>query len=387
MSDIFVCYRRDDSRSASGRLAEALQAHFGAARVFRDQDSIAAGADFVETIRRTVSASTVVLAVVGPRWLALGSDGRRRLDDPADYVRLEIESALAAGVAVVPVLVEGAAMPDAAALPASLGAFARCQAVELSDSRWRHDLDALAATLQSRFAIPAEAPAGAGALRQGWAQRASRLLLDLIELMARPRQLIARRQTGAASDAPLAVLMLLLCVAIGNVLLASALGRPVATLLFDGLIFGLLMVALLAAPLSLAWRLVGCRVGFRRVVAVAGYVYGGAWLWFCTGALLLVVGAQLVDDTVFDRARQLIKDGSIDEASSAMESVVRGPAAALFVVASVVWTAGLVWLVAAWGAFRRVYVASRLAAAGATALWLAMLGAVGAAAWWAGTAM
>src|SRR6478736_569986 len=143
MAEIFLSYRRDDSTSATGRLADSLEAHFGDDRVFRDRE-IAAGDDFVAAIRRSVESATVVLVVVGRRWLdASDAAGRRRLDDPGDFVRLEIELALAARAAVVPVLVEAATMPSAADLPPSLVDFSRCQAVELSDRRWRYDVDRL----------------------------------------------------------------------------------------------------------------------------------------------------------------------------------------------------------------------------------------------------
>ena len=123
MAEIFLSYRRDDSASATGRLADALEAHFGDERVFRDHE-IAAGENFVEAIRRSVESATVVLVVVGRHWLdARDAAGRRRLDDPGDFVRLEIELALAARAAVVPVLVEGATMPSADDLPPSLAEF------------------------------------------------------------------------------------------------------------------------------------------------------------------------------------------------------------------------------------------------------------------------
>ena len=126
MAEIFTPYRHDDSTSATGRLAYALEAHFGDDRVFRDRE-IGAGENFVEAIRRSVESATVVLVVVGRHWLdARDAAGRRRLDDPGDFVRLEIELALAARAAVVPVLVEGATMPSAGDLPPSLAEFSRC---------------------------------------------------------------------------------------------------------------------------------------------------------------------------------------------------------------------------------------------------------------------
>ena len=193
MADIFLSYRRQDSQSATGRLADRLEEHFGPARVFRDHESIIAGEDFAEAIRRSVANSTVVLVIIGPRWLETTTvAGARRLEDPTDFVRLEIELALAADVAVVPVLVEGAAMPAATALPASLGEFARCQAVELSDTRWRYDADNLIGTLQARFAIESEQALIAGSAADGgrlaWA---TRIAIDLLAIRRRARCLRA----------------------------------------------------------------------------------------------------------------------------------------------------------------------------------------------------
>ena len=129
---IFVSYRRDDAAYPAGWLVDRLVGRFGASRVFKDVDSIQLGDDFVEDIMAAVGSCVVLLAVIGVGWLtATGEDGRRRLDDPGDFVRLEIEAALARDVRVIPVLVNGAPMPRAADLPASLGGLARRQALEL----------------------------------------------------------------------------------------------------------------------------------------------------------------------------------------------------------------------------------------------------------------
>ena len=102
---IFLSYRRSDSVGAAGRLFDRLAEHFGADQVFRDIDSIEAGENFEESIRNALRLATVVLVVIGPRWLeARSQDGARRIDDPADYVRREIETALSSDAAVVPCL-------------------------------------------------------------------------------------------------------------------------------------------------------------------------------------------------------------------------------------------------------------------------------------------
>src|SRR5262245_36798820 len=112
MAAIFVSYRRSDSLSATGRLTDELERRFGGERVFRDLEAIESGMDFERAILDALRAATVVLAVIGRAWVsAVAATGSRRLDDPADYVRREIETALAEGIDVIPVLIEGAAMP------------------------------------------------------------------------------------------------------------------------------------------------------------------------------------------------------------------------------------------------------------------------------------
>jgi hypothetical protein len=121
-SRIFISYRRDDAAGEAGRLADHLQRRFGAARIFLDIETIEPGTDFVEVLRRSLSETAAVLVVVGRRWLDItdATGLRRRLDDPADFVRQEVEQALGRGVPVVPVLVQGATLPRAGDLPPSL---------------------------------------------------------------------------------------------------------------------------------------------------------------------------------------------------------------------------------------------------------------------------
>lgn len=122
MPRIFISYRRADSSTFTGRIYDRLLAAFGDAQVFKDVDDIPAGVDFRRVLDEAVSSSDVLLAVIGPNWIhSTGEGGQRRLDDPNDFVRIELESALARpDMRVIPVLVGGAKMPTAAELPASL---------------------------------------------------------------------------------------------------------------------------------------------------------------------------------------------------------------------------------------------------------------------------
>ena len=153
-SGIFISYRRADCDYPAGWLFERLAEHFGRARVFKDVDSLQPGDDFAEVITAAVSSCAALVAVIGERWLTITDQhGRRRLDNPEDLVRLEIEAALTRSVRVIPVLVNGAGMPRSADLPPGLQPLARRQAVELSP--YRFDTSALIRALELTVSGPA----------------------------------------------------------------------------------------------------------------------------------------------------------------------------------------------------------------------------------------
>ena len=146
---VFLSYRRSDTAGHAGRIGDDLQRQFHRPVLFRDIDAIAVGADFVEALQQAIRAARVVIVLIGDNWLGIrGADGRRRLDDPGDHVRREVAMALDDdSLTVVPVLVEGAAMPSEGVLPKPLRRLARLQAIELSDQRWDYDMARLVATL------------------------------------------------------------------------------------------------------------------------------------------------------------------------------------------------------------------------------------------------
>jgi hypothetical protein len=120
MSKIFICYRRADSQSATGRIYDHLVQAFGKNAVFIDVDNIPAGVDFRAAIDQTIQQSAVMLVVIGPSWLMATDANGRRLDQVNDRVRIEVESALLRRMPVIPVLVDGARMPEARELPPTL---------------------------------------------------------------------------------------------------------------------------------------------------------------------------------------------------------------------------------------------------------------------------
>jgi len=156
-SGVFISYRRQDSQSAAGRLADGLERRFGKAQIFRDVETIQPGVDFVEAIEGALSSCSVMLAVIGRRWA--GEPGEsNRLQQTNDWIRLEIAAALKRGIRVIPVLVEGAQPPADADLPDDLKPLARRQAHTLSDERWDYDVQQLAAVLEAVGVLPLPTP-------------------------------------------------------------------------------------------------------------------------------------------------------------------------------------------------------------------------------------
>jgi len=137
MATIFLSYRRQDSAGVAGRIYDRLRDHFGNDAVVMDIVSIPFGVDFREYINTEVARCDVLLAVIGPKWL--GKTGaRRRLDDPRDFVRIEIEAALQRNIPVIPVRIDRRRMPTEADLPPSLSPLAFRNAIEVDQGRDFH---------------------------------------------------------------------------------------------------------------------------------------------------------------------------------------------------------------------------------------------------------
>ena len=141
---IFISYRRGDTTIYAGRLFDSLCALAGDDEVFMDIDAIEPGADFVDHIEHEVGSCEVLIALIGRDWLdARDARGERRLDDPDDWVRLELKTGLERDIRVIPVLVQGASMPRAGELPDDIAKLARRNALEIGDVRWRYDFQRL----------------------------------------------------------------------------------------------------------------------------------------------------------------------------------------------------------------------------------------------------
>lgn len=149
MRAIFISYRREDAEGQAGRLFDDLVMDFGDDSVFMDVAGLEPGRDFRRAIDEQVASCGVLLAVIGKGWLdAKDESGRRRLDDPMDFVRLETASALKRDIPVIPVLVRGASMPRVEDLPEDLKELAFRNGVELTHARWDSDMQVLVKALR-----------------------------------------------------------------------------------------------------------------------------------------------------------------------------------------------------------------------------------------------
>lgn len=149
MPRIFISYRRADTAGHAGRLYDHLSQYLDPDDIFMDIADIPPGEDFVKVLEDSLAEVDVVLVLIGPHWLTLADNqGRRRLDDPADFVRLEVITALNnPAIRVIPVLVNGAHMPSGADLPEDLQPLARRNAVTLDNARFGYDVERLALVL------------------------------------------------------------------------------------------------------------------------------------------------------------------------------------------------------------------------------------------------
>ncbi|MDH3672551.1 MAG: DUF1566 domain-containing protein [Gammaproteobacteria bacterium] len=203
MTDIFINYRRRDSRADAGRLYDRLSKRFGHRHVFRDIGDIGPGQNFSHVLNATLDQCTVMIVLIGRGWL--DADNMPRLHDPADFVRQEIEKALAREILIIPVLVGDAKMPASEDLPEVLEGLAQRQALEISDARFDEDVDLLISTIASTI--------GGGSLRRNsirWVWIAGLVLLLIMsyislepikEIFTLPLDLRSEGATVSANEA------------------------------------------------------------------------------------------------------------------------------------------------------------------------------------------
>jgi formylglycine-generating enzyme required for sulfatase activity len=153
MPGIFISYRRESTAGVAGRLFDRLCAKFGKDRMFIDVDMIEPGEDFVEVLERKLADAIALVVLIGPDWLTCkDASGSPRLDNPDDFVRLEVATALKRSVRVIPVLLDDARMPPSQLLPADLVGLGRRQSIEIRHARFHQDVEPLVNVLEKLIA-------------------------------------------------------------------------------------------------------------------------------------------------------------------------------------------------------------------------------------------
>lgn len=203
---IFLSYRREETAYPAGWLFDRLADQLSSYEIFKDVDSIEPGDDFVAKITNAVESCEVLLALIGDRWLTITDEhGSRRLDNPDDFVRLEVEAALQRRIRVIPVLVDGARMPEPDELPPALAGLGRRQALELSPNRFAADTNRLLKVLRSTLALEgpplttpgAEAPTDASS-GVPEAEEPATVVLSPVDIPSCP--VVAVEQAGGEPD-------------------------------------------------------------------------------------------------------------------------------------------------------------------------------------------
>jgi hypothetical protein len=197
LAGVFISYRREDAAGWTGRVYDRAVAQLGVDHVFMDIDDIPIGADFSEVISRTLEKVDAMVVMIGPNWLSASDhEGRRRLDDPADYVRREVMGALQKGALVVPVLVDNAPMPADRDLPEELKPLAYRNAVVISDIRFDYDVGRLVDALE-RVTAEAQAKAEAEAEEQARREAEEAARLEAEEKARREAEQKAQQEAEA----------------------------------------------------------------------------------------------------------------------------------------------------------------------------------------------
>jgi hypothetical protein len=148
-SSVFISYRREDSQDVTGRIYDRLVENFSPERVFKDVDNIPLGVDFRTVLDDAIGRSAVVLVIIGPEWLSGAGEVHRRLDSPADFVRLEVEMAVKLNLPLIPVLVGEARMPSPDELPESLKSLPYKNGMAVRpDPDFNHDMERLVSSLE-----------------------------------------------------------------------------------------------------------------------------------------------------------------------------------------------------------------------------------------------
>ena len=319
-----------------------------------------------------------MLVVIGRSWTAARSpSARSRLFDADDYVRMEVEAALAQDIPVIPILVEDARMPADRDLPESLRPLTYRQALEISDSRWSYDTERLVQQLGRHGLVPRTPDTRA---------RDSRWLIntftqvpsDFLRLLYEPRRLLTLRGSGTGGDLVRSGVFLFVTQLLGAILVLQE--WPTRSNVYDFVLTQPVLVLLVAVavsfPMYWAWRMAGAGREYRRVFTILLYQCSFVGLCVSLAMVVTLVGVEIALPEAVDA---FARNPTADGLATVLATVQATPAAApSWIVASLLSAllclATLIWLAGTWGAYRIVLGLSVRRSLAALAIFAAFLG-------------
>jgi TIR domain len=200
-SGIFISYRRGSTAAFAGRLFDRLSAQFGKERTFMDVDGIEPGEDFVEVLESRLTDTVAMVVLIGRDWVNVkDGNGRTRLENPDDFVRLEVATALRRKVRVIPVLMDDAVMPTTQELPEDLAALSRRQAIEVSHAKFHQDVSRLVTVLEKLLKDSESTAENARRAEEAQQKVEANRLAEIARNKARAEELVEEARRKAEAD-------------------------------------------------------------------------------------------------------------------------------------------------------------------------------------------
>ena len=373
---IFINYRREDSIGTAGRLRDRLAEAFGEENLFMDVDNIPAGVDFVADLNNQVAACRVFLAVIGPNWMdAKDASGVRRLDNPDDFVTIEIAAALARDIRVIPVLVDNARMPKADTLPEPIRPLVRRNAVEMRNTQFRRDAEVLIAKMSEALnREPAEPVQLRRTSMVTQAYGPSRNLFDkilncapnyfsaLAALFSGPKKFIAARLLNTESEWIDALVFLAITISLTSLVLNYPTGHNTWAVLAKNELVTIFLTACGVVALRFSWWLVGGKADAKSFFIAYAYATAGSLIFLAVFQLLAIGFLRLQDPELFARIAKNPWAWPEPEWYEHTSYVIFGWMNMLAVVSAIFW------FLLTWGVFRRLTGASKFRSCAAFAI-------------------
>ena len=364
MPEIFINYRRNDSSGYTGRITDQLRNCFGAEQIFRDHETLDSGVRFKQEIQDSILSSSIILVIIGREWLAIEKKtGKLRLNLEDDFVRFEIEKALAYGIPIIPVLVGGAQMPSLDILPKEIKKIAELNAHHLTETHWDADIAELIRILASKTGLDDISQSKEHSISAHWSSSLLPVVYvipDFLSLIRHPKQFLRKRSFGRPKDLLNALVFFTLIVLIAEIYLSitwQSENYSFWGFVFLGIPFWFLITLLISVPLWLSWWFVGARDHYQRIIVILFYQMAVVIIIFFIAGIIVVTGLTFRNPDVMQTGFQILKNpDELDKyqhvSNIFSEAMVGIPAFITLGLGLGILSILPLWLISAWGGYR-----------------------------------